>query len=116
MAIQQDMYLRDILSRLSNVARGAMRFKCFCMVCIKPNRSIMTKRYRPVPSLSSKYDPMWKIRLQFIISQRFVAGLCKVIAHWLSALIRGATRGGIKQATESIPLFNGVGRFYGEGN
>ena len=26
----------------------------------------------------------------------------------VSALIRGATRGGIKQATESIPLFNGV--------
>ena len=26
----------------------------------------------------------------------------------VGALIRGATRGGIKQATESIPLFNGV--------
>ena len=93
----QHFRLRRVLSRV--LAEQCVQVLLYGVH--KPNH-LMKKHYRPTPY----YDVESPASVHYLPAIR--GGIMQSHRTLVGALIRGATRGGIKQATESIPLFNGV--------
>ena len=99
--IRQEIPMWDMLSNLSN----ALVEQCVQVLLYGVHRPTTVENYRP-------YLPNRPYSMNDASSVHYLpairGGIMQSHRTLVGALIRGATRGGIKQATESIPLFNGV--------
>ena len=99
--IRQEIPIWDMLSNLSN----ALVEQCVQVLLYGVHRPTTVENYRP-------YLPNRPYSMNDASSVHYLpairGGIMQSHRTLVGALIRGATRGGIKQATESIPLFNGV--------
>ena len=103
-AAMQRFRFRRILSRLSNTLREQC-VQALLYGVHKPNR-LITERYRSYPHRPYYGDEEKSSSVHYLPAIR--GGIMQSHRTLVSALIRRATRGGIKQEPESIPLFNGV--------
>ena len=102
--IPLQMHLRNILSRLSNeLVEQSVQVLLYGVY--GPKR-LMMKHYRMPPSKRPYYSVSNLSSVHYLPAIR--GGIMQSHRTLVGALIRGATRGGIKQAPESIPLFNGA--------
>ena len=102
--IQYEMHQWEILSILSSeLVKQCVQVLLYDVY--KPDR-LMTKHDLPYFFGQSFHDVESPASVHYLPAIR--GGIMQSHRTLVGALIRGATRGGIKQATESIPLFNGV--------
>ena len=102
--IQQEIHLWDILPILSNeLVKQCVQVLLYGVY--KPDR-LRAKHHHPYLLGRPYYDVGNSSSVHYLPAIR--GGIMQSHRTLVGALIRGATRGGIKQATESIPLFNGV--------
>ena len=102
-ATMQRIRLRRILSRLSSALVGQC-VQVLLYGAYRPNRPMVENHRTYLPN--RPYSMKGASSVHYLPAIR--GGIMQSHRTLVGALIRGATRGGIKQATESIPLFNGV--------